>query len=195
MRGYLLLGCGLVGLLVLGLIMAFGSGQAAATIPPTYVPTVAAPVASGSSAGGPGQPDPKALAPSPVIGAARLERPTGAPAIQPSITPPVLGQAVFTVQDVINYVLANGVQGVRFVSNGPVVVEQVEFLASREVDARLHSENGQADDTLLCLVTVRGDFTLFTPIPGRATSFTAAVLVFDARTGNLFQQGQAPPTP
>lgn len=128
------------------------------------------------------------------MGGARLERPTGVPAIQPSIANPALGQAAFTAQEVIDYVRAHGVQGVRFVSSGPVAVERVEFLASREVDARLHTEAGQAGDTLLCLVTVRGDFTLFTPIPGRTASFTLAELVFDARTGNLLQQGQAPPT-
>lgn len=133
--------------------------------------------------------------PSPVSGDEASNPPVGVPAIRPSIADAGPGQPVFTADDVMGYVLAHGIQGMRFVSDGPNTVESVEFLSAREVNARLHTANGQPDDALLCLVIVRGNFTLFTPLAGRTQSFTIASLVFDARTGNILSQGLLPPTP
>ena len=195
MRKFVLLGGGLLGLLIVALTITLNTSLAGAITALTSVPTVAAPAASGEPVGGPGQPDPSAQAPGPSGSGTPTGRAVGVPGIQPRITNPALGQAAFTAQDVIDFVLTQGVHGARIVSTGPVVVEKVEFLSGGAANARLHAEIGQANETLLCVVTVRGNFTLLGPMPGGDRAFTDAVLVFDARTGNLLQQGEAPPTP
>jgi len=193
MRRFLPHGCGLLGMLAVGLLIVLGTGVAGAATPPV-TPTMVAPTADTSS-GGPGRPDARAQAPGPAGGGTPVGRPVGLPAIQPRTTNPAPGQAAFAVQDVIDYVLARGVQGARIGSSGPITVDKVEFLSGRDANARLHQETGQAEETLLCVVTVRGAFILQAPMPGHDRTFTAAVLVFDARTGNLLQQGEAPSTP
>lgn len=88
----------------------------------------------------------------------------------------------FAAQDAIAYVTSNPIGG-KITANTPALVENGEFLPSREVAARLRLRTGMPDDALLCLVTLRGDFTVSSR--GRGSTSDTAYQVFDARTGNL----------
>ena len=116
--------------------------------------------------------------------------PQGVPAITPRLTSSKPTEPAITEQDVIAYVLAHPVSGTRKIqTDGPLTVERVEFLSARDVHARLNATSGRADDAPLCLVTVRGTFTLhgmrgMTPLHG-----TTVFQVYDAKTGHLLLHG------
>jgi hypothetical protein len=106
--------------------------------------------------------------------------------------------STFSARDAGAFVEAHGFAGGKIRSTTATAVEKVEFLPNREVTIRLRtSPNGLPDDTLLCLVTVRGSFDVVGPPrrDGRVvnTSNTAYV-VFDAHTGNLLMRVQGPVT-
>ena len=184
-----------LGAIAIGLVLWLGSDRASATA--TFVPTAAATPAAGRATGGPGQPDPNAIAPGPAKSGTPTGRASGIPAIQPRHAVSAVGQAVFDAQDAIDFVLLHGVQGIRISGEGPVVVESVRFLSAPDADAQFHLDSGQAADTLLCVVTVSGTFVMHTPMPGPGhdRTFHQAMLVFDGSSGNLLQLSEATSAP
>jgi len=116
--------------------------------------------------------------------------PQGFPAITPQIVSSNPTEPAITEQDVIDYVLAHPVPGTgKIRTDGPITVERVEFLPARDVHARLNAASGRSDEAPLCLVTVRGSFTLhgmrgMAPLHG-----TTVFQVYDAKTGYFLLQG------
>ncbi|HEY8597774.1 MAG TPA: hypothetical protein VIL85_05045 [Thermomicrobiales bacterium] len=116
--------------------------------------------------------------------------PQGIPAITPRLVPDNVLEPAFSKQDVVDYVLAHPVSGTgRIQTDSPITVESIEFLPAREVHARLNTTSGRPDDAPLCLVTIRGSFSLhgmrgMAPLHG-----TTVVQVYDARTGFFLLQG------
>ena len=119
---------------------------------------------------------------------------TGAPAIRPHLAPSGNTTPSFNAQDVVAYVKANGVGG-KIDSSVPATVEKVEFLSARVASTRLHTWIGVQDDALLCLVTVRGSFSITPPGGGRRAGSNVAFLVFDAHTGNILILSMGTMTP
>lgn len=79
----------------------------------------------------------------------------------------------------------------------PRTVQKVEFVPERAVRARFGGEGtGLPDDTLLCLVTVQGTFSVSGPPLSGSTPKTVVshlmFQVFDAHTGNLLMQVMGP---
>jgi hypothetical protein len=65
------------------------------------------------------------------------------------------------------------------------VIARVEFLSAKDASVQFGGENfGVTDGTVLCVVHLTGAFQGNSPVGVSATTSTA-VLVFDARTGNL----------
>lgn len=110
----------------------------------------------------------------------------GARAIQPTILDAAPGLPTFGVNDVLTYVAAHPASGGKISAVGTPTIESVEFLASRDVAARIDHGTGLPDDHLLCLATLHGTFAVPAPLGTKARP-TASIqyLVFDARTGNL----------
>lgn len=183
----------LLGTITIGLVILLGPDRASAIT--TFVPTAAATPATDHATGGPGQPDPHAIAPGPAKAGTPTGYASGIPAIQPRRVASAIGQAAFDAQDAIDFVLLHGVQGVRISGEGPVVVESVRFLSAHDADAQLHLESGQAADTLLCVVTVNGTFVMHAPMPGHDRTFHRAMLIFDGSSGNLLQLSEAASVP
>ncbi len=114
--------------------------------------------------------------------------PPGVPAITPTRVSTAPAVPAFAAEDAAAFVAAHGVGGIRIGTAGPWAVEAVEFIPERELQARFATGTGAAEDTLRCLVTVRGIFAVAAlPIPGRERRVGVAhqaYVVFDAHTGN-----------
>ncbi len=122
--------------------------------------------------------------------------PAGIPAISRRLAATDAATPAFSADDAKAFIEAHGVAGVRFEPTGPATIQSVEFLTERDVHARFGEGTGLPDDTLLCLVTVQGTFTVSGPsVPGQAPRTAIAHMayqVFDAHTGNRLMQGTGP---
>lgn len=121
----------------------------------------------------------------------------GVAAIKPQNVPTDVSRPAITRSDVEQYVaslpalVAKGVT-----SRSTSQVADVTFAPIATVDARFQIHTQVAPTTLVCLATVKGNFTVSEPpqvdSAGRITSNsvpqTTLYLVFDARTGDLLQQ-------
>lgn len=102
----------------------------------------------------------------------------------------------FGVQEVLEYVKARPISD-RASRDAAVTVETVEFLPRRAFPQRYPQLRPlTADDTLLCVVKLRGAFVMSAPPSirqntGLRTADTAHQ-VFDARTGNLLLEAVGP---
>ena len=154
------------------------------------------------------KPVPTAIPPTPVVGVfspVPPPAPTRAEYTPPWVegVPPIsIGQPpsdpntpAITRAQIEEYVTTHGV-GAKIDSNGPTTVEAVECMYGAAMRQQYGQSYGQPDDRLLCLVTVRGQFTVWGPAvasPGRppvpAQQGTIARMVFDARTGNILVSG------
>lgn len=115
--------------------------------------------------------------------------PQGIPAIKPHLT---VGpnQPTFTADDVRAYIAAAGIGPGKARANGPYQIESIIFMTSGEARTRLDVRSGQPDPALLCIVTIRGTFTLSGPQNPRDGSVSVVTLhtlvqIYDAVTGNL----------
>lgn len=171
------------GALIIASILGVGFGmRRSAGAADERVPPLTAPTAVPGVAGMTGPPAPGDLG----IGAI----PQGVPAIRPESAPVGPTGASFTAADVVAHiancpVVGTGKLGVR----GPLTVEQIEFLPSREVRERLSFETSMPGDTLLCLATLRGAFTVSGPLGATPSNYTKAFRVYHAHTGNFLGQG------
>jgi len=129
-------------------------------------------------------------------------RPTGVPAIKPTIPGAGPTTPAFTVADVTAYHTTyhtvadiSGYYGVGdYASSVLPRIVKVEFLTEKALRARIPDSTGLPDDTLLCYVQYSGSFVLVPP-PGvqRPVSiWPYAIEVFDAHTGNRMIAGLAP---
>lgn len=95
------------------------------------------------------------------------------------------GEPAFTTDDVLDFLRTNPFPYQRKGSEDPVV-ELIEFLTAREAGARIGSTIQVPGDTLVCLVTLRGDFAVFdNPSEPPLHASETGYYVFDATTGNL----------
>jgi hypothetical protein len=107
----------------------------------------------------------------------------GRPAIEPSL-PVVEGQPAITERDVREYIATHPP---RFMDpSSPPTIKRIEFLPVQEVEVRLNMFISLPTDTLLCLVTLQGQWTVPPNIPVKGTPGPDAVLyqLYDARSGN-----------
>ncbi len=105
----------------------------------------------------------------------------GTPAIVPSISNAGPNAAAITVQDASAYVVAHPL----YQAHGtPITVVNVTFLTYRDADAQFHFGLFLAPDRLLCIVQIRGTFTVDGPPRYTPQPITLAYEVFDAHTGN-----------
>jgi hypothetical protein len=107
----------------------------------------------------------------------------GGPAITPSL-PVVPGQPAITEKDVRDYIAAHPP---RFLDPAtPPTVKRIEFLPVQDVEVRLNMFISLPTDTLLCLVTLQGQWTVPPNIPVKGTPGPDAVLyqLYDAQSGN-----------
>lgn len=153
------------------------------TAPTTLAPTVTATI--------PPPPSPPTSDPPITSGTGQI----GSQAIMPHVVSAVPGQPTFTEEDVRTSIAANGLDLIRVRAEGPYQIEQVMFLSYAEARTQAGIYVGVPDDRPLCLVTVRGTFTLTgPPVPGKGPTiqtFTTMTLIFDGITGNrLGERGQ-----
>jgi len=133
----------------------------------------------------PGDPGTGIFPPLPTI---QGDRVLGSPAIQPRSAPVSPSTPTFTAQDVEEYFKVNGLRAsFRIQAVGPITVEKVEFLTSRELAAKLNDYVDQPDDVLLCLVTLRGSFGVARPPDPFVIDSDTAYVVFDAHSGNTLK--------
>lgn len=131
----------------------------------------------------------------PTVEAARSHA-RGVPAIQPRERATDGMTPAFGVQEVLEYVKARPISD-RASRDAAVTVETVEFLPRRAFPQRYPQLRPlTADDTLLCVVKLRGTFVMSAPPSirqntGLRTADTAHQ-VFDARTGNLLLEAVGP---
>lgn len=119
----------------------------------------------------------------------------GISAIPTRITPTDPATPAFTADDARAYVEAHPLGG-KIGSHGPVTVTSVEFLTAHAVDARLQAHTNRPGDALVCLVQVRGQFSVSGPpsidaagtMTTHVTTETTAYQLFDAQTGELFEE-------
>jgi hypothetical protein len=107
----------------------------------------------------------------------------GGPAIIPSL-PVVPGQPAITEQDVRDYIAAHPP---RFLDPAtPPTIKRIELLPVQAVEVRINHQLARETDTLLCLVTLQGNWLPVQTSAGEATPGPDAVLyqVYDAQTGN-----------
>jgi hypothetical protein len=119
----------------------------------------------------------------------------GGPAISPSSRSTDPTVPAITRTDVESYVRAHGVGG-KVGQDGPAAVEAFDCMDGAALRQRHGQSYGQPDNRLLCLATVKGRFRVWGP-PGEGTpvpaqSGTAAIMLFDARTGNILVIGCCP---
>jgi hypothetical protein len=113
----------------------------------------------------------------------------GIPALSPRIASFSSGVPIFTEQDVADYLNTNPPRwGRRYHWIEPATVATIEFLDAQQVSERLQLPPQTFAAALLCLVTLRGEFT-FVGMRGMAPlTMTRCWLVFDAHSGNLLHQ-------
>jgi hypothetical protein len=74
--------------------------------------------------------------------------------------------------------------------HGKLIVWQIEFVPAFTVGRQLGLARDLDPDRLLCVVLLRGNFTWTGgPPPGQTLHSHAWYYIFDARTGNLLQDG------
>lgn len=113
----------------------------------------------------------------------------GWPGVKPRRTPSRPDEPAFDPEDVVAHIWSNPVEGTGKVSaSAPVDVEKVEFMTARAASVRLGTTIEAPDDTLVCLVTLRGSFTVHGP-QGISYTSDSGVRVYDAHTGNLLLLG------
>jgi hypothetical protein len=112
----------------------------------------------------------------------------GGPALRPTIPGKV---PAFTAQDVTDFV---NTRGTDWTTPGQVTVTAVEFMTAAQAVAKTHGALVDTDASRpICLVTVRGSYTISGPpdVTGtrsNAATMSGAYLWFDAATGNLLEQ-------
>lgn len=91
----------------------------------------------------------------------------------------VSGQPAFTPQDVVAYLAENPFE---YAASGQAtsVIDSIEFMSARAVGEKLGRGVALPDEVLVCLVSLRGDFTVDGEFSG-----TTGYMIFDATTGNL----------
>lgn len=89
----------------------------------------------------------------------------------------------FSQADALQYVAAHGA-GAKVGSSAPLVIEKVDFLTGREIEAKLNHGIGEPLDTLYCFVTVHGTFTVSGPGGAFVRTSHTAYNLFDAHSGN-----------
>ncbi len=124
-------------------------------------------------------------------------RPTGGPAIQPTIRDMGPNTPAFTEEDVVRYY--NGTHPANsntygaggYSSSVPTSIVKIEFLTERDLAARKpnHDGGGIPDDTLLCYVQYSGSFLQTGPPYTPSSVWPYAMDVYDAHTGNLMMSG------
>lgn|GEM_PF-2573149 len=112
---------------------------------------------------------------------------TGVSAIVPKKQVGVVGAkseagATFTIQDVLDYVKIHPESDDSHL--GTATVESVKFLTSSEVGTQFHTHTGLPNNNLVCLVTLKGTFSVGMALGHTRTSDTT-YQVYDAITGNL----------
>jgi hypothetical protein len=92
----------------------------------------------------------------------------------------------FTGQDVIN--LVNRTRGDGLIDgvdpNTPPTIISVRFLTEREYRAIYRANNGQPDDTLLCVVELAGRFTVVGPPQAGNETCGRASIILNVQTGS-----------
>jgi hypothetical protein len=153
-------------------------------IAPTYPPTPL-----DGTPNWPGIPAPVPTG-SPAPAAPAVQRPTGRPAIVPTIPDASPDQPAFTEADVRRYDATHTPRGfaMRGEAIGPVTIRQMSFGTVDQLRSRLGGDLGLPGATLLCYVEYTGTFHLtHPPGMGAPTVSHGAAEVFDAHTGNLLQ--------
>ena len=124
----------------------------------------------------------------PTIGMIPTAHKPGGPAIRPTIPGAV---PAFTAQDVTDWVNKHGTL---WTTPGQVTVTSVEFLTAAQAVAETGGTlDGTEPSRPVCLVTVRGSYTLSGPPDSTGTgsntaTMSGAYLWFDAATGNFLEQ-------
>ena len=123
----------------------------------------------------------------PTVGIIPTAHQPGAPAIQPTISGVTPS---YTVQDAIDYV---NTHGTLWTTPGQVTATSAEVMTAAESIKKSQGSLVDSDATrLVCLVTVRGSYTLngAPDDQGKNTgaTFSGAYLTFDATTGHVLQQ-------
>ena len=119
-----------------------------------------------------------------------VTNPTGIKAIAPkgltgSSTP------AFSVQDVQDYVATHQTLETDPAKPSPVITS-IQFLTGEQVNQQLGFTTGQSENSLLCLVMMKGYFINSSPLQPTAHTNRTGFLIFDAHTGNLMGEGQQP---
>ncbi len=167
-------------LTIAGTVALASAGDAGADTPqPTVVPP------GGST-------EPKRPGPVPTRQEQASPYPSGVPAIQPRTGTGDPATPAFTTQDVEAYVKAEPI-GPRVSRDSVVTIERIDFLPRRAFPQRYpYLRPLAAEDTLLCVVTLRGNFVAPAPPAIRARdgikTTDTAYQVFDAHTGNLLTE-------
>jgi hypothetical protein len=133
--------------------------------------------------------------PSPVLPGAGMSSPLeGIPAISPTTKSAAPGTPAFTEDDVRAYLASHSIPDLT--SGHTATVEQVEFITNRDLRARFGHGSGGPDDRLVCLVTLRGEFSPSLPpaLQQRGKPRVTSPMirhVYDAHTGNRLIEGLA----
>jgi hypothetical protein len=133
--------------------------------------------------------------PGPLHTTAMQQHPLGIPAITPRANLARVSGARFTQDDVVQYIAAHPeIVGAAPNTTAPIVTS-VQFITAQQASTLLQGESiGLPDTAPVCVVHVKGSFVFNAAPPGLGntkTSYTTALLVFDAHTGNLIVSGAA----
>jgi len=124
----------------------------------------------------------------PTIGMIPTAHKPGGPALRPTSPGAV---PAFTAQDVTDFVNKHGTE---WTAPGQVTVTSVQFITAAQAVAETHGALVDSNASRqVCLVTVRGSFTLSGPPdstgPGsNVATMSGAYIWFDAATGNFLEQ-------
>ena len=110
----------------------------------------------------------------------------GAPAIAPQEVPTDATMPAITPEQAAQYVLVHGVDG-KIGSSGQLTVVQALCASAAKIRRWIGTTEGRPDDAPLCLVQVRGQFSVAGApgAPSPAVTGSYAQVLFDGRTGNL----------
>ncbi len=176
-----------VGIVALGIVVIHSNAATPSVPPATPDPAglCAAPaptkIPSGPVIGG-------CIAPTPIIATGNsLGADGGIPAIKPQAGTANPAGAAFDAQTAQAYVLAHPSTG-KVQSNGPATVVSVQFISAQQADDQLKTQSGLRPDRLICLVTLKGSFSVAGPPGTGVGTFTMLYRAFDAQTGNSIYQ-------
>jgi hypothetical protein len=110
---------------------------------------------------------------------------TGSWAIRPRLG--VTSPPTYTEQDARDYVERSGPWNPAYNVPAPTIAD-VQFVTAQAACGVIGKRINRPDDTLVCLVTLRGDFAILGP-PRIAYVGKTEYLVFDGLTGNLLGIG------